>query len=234
MRLAHICLVLSSLGLALNLHGCLATRGWVREQNVLVEEKVSQVDGKVTQLAGDVSDLDSRLRQTNDRVDGVVGRLDHLRLERRFVLNLKDGVNFVPNSNALTKEAKRQIDGFLGDLERTEDNVFFVAGHTDSVGGESHNYELGQRRASAVARYLTSKGIDPLRVSAVSYGESMPLTSNSTSDGRRRNRRIEIMVYKEGIATTPPTTTEGATPRTQMRGPKGPGSVSANRRTTAP
>src|SRR5262245_27577115 len=180
MRLVQVYLILASFGLALNLQGCLATRGWVREQNALTEERVSQVDGRVTQLAGDVSDLDSRLRQTNERVDGVVGRLDHLRLERRFVLNLKDGVNFMPNSNTLTKEAKRQIDGFLGDLERTEDNVFFVAGHTDNVGGESQNYELGQRRASSVARYLVSKGIDPLRVSAVSYGESMPLTTNTT------------------------------------------------------
>jgi flagellar motor protein MotB len=55
-----------------------------------------------------------------------------------------------------------------------------------------------------VARYLISrKGMDPLRVTAVSYGANAPLADNTTREGRRKNRRIEILVYKESITSSP-------------------------------
>jgi OmpA-OmpF porin, OOP family len=77
-------------------------------------------------------------------------------------------------------------------------------GHTDSRGSEDYNFELGQKRATIVARYLISRrGMDPLRVMAVSYGASTPLADNTTQEGRRKNRRIEILVYKESITSSP-------------------------------
>ena len=172
--------------LVLGLQGCLATRGWVTEQITPLSERVSAVE--------------TRLGQTEAKADEALDRLDHLRLEKRFVLDLKEGANFALNSDALTADARRQIDGFLSDLKETDDAVFLVAGHTDSTGPDGHNYELGQKRAASVARYLiTHNGIDPLRVTAVSYGENSPLADNATSEGRRKNRRVEILVYKEAI-----------------------------------
>jgi len=78
-----------------------------------------------------------------------------------------------------------------------------VAGHTDSAGSEEKNYELGQKRAASVARYLTKQGIDPFRVTAVSYGEDKPVSDNQTEEGKRRNRRIEISVYREAFTYAP-------------------------------
>jgi hypothetical protein len=73
-----------------------------------------------------------------------------------------------------------------------------VAGYTDSVGQEDYNYELGQRRATSVAGYLVSKkGLDPMQVRVVSYGGSKPVADNSTPRGRRRNRRVEILVFQD-------------------------------------
>jgi outer membrane protein OmpA-like peptidoglycan-associated protein len=130
--------------------------------------------------------------------------LDHLRLEKRLVLNLKEGTNFVRNSDALMPETKNQIDGFLSDLDTTNNKVFLVAGHTDSTGSEAYNYELGQRRAAGVARYLiTRKGIDPLQVTTMSYGKSMPIADNATWEGRSKNRRVEIWVYEEAVTSSP-------------------------------
>lgn len=183
-------LVIFGVSSLLSLQGCLATRGWVTEQIVPLDTRVAQVE--------------TGLSQTNARVDGIVDRLDHLRLERRFVLNLAEGTSFGSGSDNLTAETRSQIDGFFSDLESTDDTVFLVAGHTDSAGPDSYNYELGQKRAAHVARYLMArKGIDPLRVSTVSYGESTPVASNATGEGRRRNRRIEILVYKEAITSSP-------------------------------
>ena len=190
-----------AMSLVFGLQGCLATRGWVTEQ--------------LTPLEGRVSAVETRLGQTEAKADTALDRLDHLRLEKRFVLDLKEGANFTFGSDALTADARRQLDGFLSDLKETDDAIFLVAGHTDSAGPEHYNYELGQKRAASVARYLMSrKGIDPLRVTAVSYGESSPLAENSTAEGRRKNRRVEILVYKEAITSS----SEKATPRAEAEG----------------
>jgi outer membrane protein OmpA-like peptidoglycan-associated protein len=183
-------LLVFSVPVVLGLQGCLATRGWVTEQMIPLSDRVSAVE--------------TRLGQTEAKADEALARLDNLRLEKRFVLDLKEGANFSMNSGALTADAKSQIDGFLSDLKETDDAIFLVAGHTDSMGPESYNYELGQKRAASVARYIMNhRGIDPLRVTTVSYGEDSPLAENTSAEGRRKNRRVEILVYKEAITSAP-------------------------------
>ncbi len=77
-----------------------------------------------------------------------------------------------------------------------------IAGYTDSVGHEGYNYQLGQRRATSVAGYLVGqKGLDPTQVRVVSYGASKPVADNDTASGRRSNRRVEILVFQEKIAS---------------------------------
>jgi len=70
-----------------------------------------------------------------------------------------------------------------------------IDGHTDKIGTREFNKQLSQRRANAVRSFLTSKGIDPRRVSAVGYGEDKPLASNDDEkEGREINRRVEFKV----------------------------------------
>ena len=69
-----------------------------------------------------------------------------------------------------------------------------LSGHTDNVGNDEYNLNLSQRRADAVRAYLTSRGVDKSRVLAVGYGESKPLDSNDTKDGRANNRRTEFEI----------------------------------------
>jgi outer membrane protein OmpA-like peptidoglycan-associated protein len=182
--------------------GCLATRDWVTAQ--------------LSPLTGRVSEVETRLNQTDAKVESTQNRLEHLRLERQFVLNLKEGAIFAPNSAILTPEARRQIDGFLNDLQERQSVFFLVAGHSDRRGSADHNYALGQQRAARVAQYLiVQKGIDPLRVNVVSYGASVPVADNATPEGRHKNRRVEILVYREGI------TASEAPPRPEVQRPEG-------------
>ncbi len=68
-----------------------------------------------------------------------------------------------------------------------------VEGHTDSVGSDAYNQKLSQRRANAVKDYLVKKGgISASRLTTVGYGESKPVTSNATAEGRAKNRRVEL------------------------------------------
>ena len=168
-------------GLILSASGCLATRSWVGDQ----------------------------LRPITGQQERFQTQLNNLHLERRLVLDSSAGPTFASGSAALSGNAKREIDQFLGDMQgstgtgsASTERVFVVAGYTDSVGHEDYNYELGQRRATSVAGYLVGKkGLDPTQVRVVSYGASKPVDDNSTRSGRRKNRRVEILVYQEKIAS---------------------------------
>jgi outer membrane protein OmpA-like peptidoglycan-associated protein len=72
-----------------------------------------------------------------------------------------------------------------------------VSGHTDDVGDENENLLLSQSRAESVRAYLISKGIDAKRLSAMGYGERVPVASNDNDAGRTQNRRVEFRVVKQ-------------------------------------
>jgi outer membrane protein OmpA-like peptidoglycan-associated protein len=223
------------------LQGCIATRNWVREQMDPVSARVTQSEtrlnqaetqigslgGRVSGIEGKLGQFEGRLGQVDAKAEKALSSLANLRLERKFVIDLREGANFAFNSASLPADAKKEIDGFLSDLKGDpagmENTIFLVAGHTDSVGSEDYNYDLARRRAEGVARYLiTQKQIDPLRVIPVSYGESAPVADNKNAKERAKNRRVEVLVYREGITTTPPTAAApqapGSAGRTQAEG----------------
>ena len=122
-------------------------------------------------------------------------------------------------------ESILNIDNRMSDLkgDATGDNaVFVIAGHTDNAGSDGYNYDLGKKRAEAVSRYLIlQKKVDPMRVTPVSYGESTPVADNSSPQGRAKNRRVEILVYREGITSEPAV---AAAPGSQQQPATTPGS----------
>jgi len=69
-----------------------------------------------------------------------------------------------------------------------------VVGHTDDVGDDSYNQELSEQRAKAVRDYLVNAGVDASKIVTVGAGESMPVASNTTEEGRAENRRVDVLV----------------------------------------
>ncbi len=97
-----------------------------------------------------------------------------------------------PDQAALLEKVERAVEIF-------SDAVITVEGHTDSFGGDESNLELSQRRADAVRAYLLANmQLAPYRISAMGYGETRPISSNETADGRARNRRIDLVVLRSG------------------------------------
>jgi len=72
--------------------------------------------------------------------------------------------------------------------------VVEIGGHTDDIGKNKTNQILSEKRAESVTQYLVGKGIDPVRIKSKGYGESQPIESNKTEEGRAKNRRIEFKV----------------------------------------
>ena len=209
--------------LALFSSGCLATQDWVKtyvpEQLFPVNKRISDTEANVTQVGGRVSnvegqvqtmskqiaDLDSRLNQTTAKADQALDNLQRLKLDRKLVLDLKQGTTFATNSTVLTDQSKKDIDSFLSDLSGdaggTSGLMFVVAGYTDNTGSAKYNYELAMIRAATAASYLTTdKKIEPGRLIVMSYGESSPVADNKTEAGRAKNRRVEILVYRDVVS----------------------------------
>ena len=224
------------------LQGCLATQDWVREQLTPTESRVGKLEGQLEQMStrmsanenrltsaeGRISQVDAKVDEVNIKADKALNSVTNLRLERKLLLDLKDGAFYASNSTVLTAAGKHNIDVFLSDLKSdlagNSNVVLVVAGYTDDTGTQAYNYELGLLRAKGIMKYLTlEKNVNPARVSSVSYGATAPVGDNSTPQGREQNRRVEIRVYTESITTGAATTA-----------PQAPTAATAPKTATAP
>ncbi|MEZ5651954.1 MAG: OmpA family protein [Burkholderiaceae bacterium] len=105
-------------------------------------------------------------------------------------------VEFQVGRDRLTKNGQRALDRLAELIQRQKDTHIVVQGHTDSVGDRASNLELSGARALVALDYLVSRGIDASRLSAQGFGETKPIASNRTADGRKRNRRIDFAVLE--------------------------------------
>lgn len=101
-------------------------------------------------------------------------------------------VLFAFDSAELTQGAQQRLQGLLPKLNDPSVASVKVIGFTDSVGSDSYNQRLSERRASGVAEYLISQGLAPNKVTSQGRGESEPVADNDTDEGRSRNRRVEL------------------------------------------
>jgi len=111
--------------------------------------------------------------------------------KRKIVLR---GVNFDFDKATLRADGKPVLDEAVRTLKDERDIKVSVEGHTDAVGSDAYNQRLSERRAGAVADYLAGGGIARARMATVGFGESKPVASNETEDGRAQNRRVEFRV----------------------------------------
>ena len=114
--------------------------------------------------------------------------------EGRFeILSRTGNIYFSSGSARLTADSEPLLKELLDIVSRCPGIEVEVAGHTDSVGSDSANQQLSERRARSVADYLIENGIAPDRLAARGYGEAQPVASNDTPDGKAKNRRIEFL-----------------------------------------
>jgi outer membrane protein OmpA-like peptidoglycan-associated protein len=112
-------------------------------------------------------------------------------------VSIKASILFDLNRVILKKSAFRVLDKAAEILKSYPKNKLRVEGHADSIGSESYNQKLSELRAQSVADYFVSEcGISSSRMNIVGWGETKPIASNATEEGRAKNRRVEIIILK--------------------------------------
>lgn len=107
-----------------------------------------------------------------------------------------ENILFEKASAILLSESYPELDKLYKFLVGSPNVIIEIAGHTSSEGDDKYNLKLSQERAFAISNYLINKGIPKSRIEAVGYGETKPLATNDTEEGRKLNRRVEFKILK--------------------------------------
>jgi outer membrane protein OmpA-like peptidoglycan-associated protein len=113
------------------------------------------------------------------------------------VFNEEAGVYFDTNKSEVKGASASTLDRLVGVLKEYPDTNILVEGHTDSAGANDYNMNLSKQRAQSVTNYLSNKGIASNRLTTKWYGELQPKSDNSTSEGKAKNRRVEMVIVAD-------------------------------------
>lgn len=212
--------------------GC-ATKNYVRNETAPLIDHTNQLEDQTAANNRKIHDVDDRTQagikqaqstadmagqnaQNADKAANDAGNEANLAVHRADTLDsvvkgldtykqVADvSVTFGFDKAVLTKDDRDQLDEFAAQLTSATSFILEVTGGTDSVGSAQYNYELSQRRADAVVQYLASKYTIPAhRFYLIGIGKDKEVASNSTAEGRRQNRRVEVQLLSNSIGASP-------------------------------
>ena len=142
----------------------------------------------------------SKLRSGNGEIDPKFRELQSAQIQvnsdaRGTVISVSD-ILFKTDSASLTPDLIVSLTRFAKILLSSTNYRVIIEGHTDNRGPEAYNQALSEQRAQNVLQFLTGQGIAPDRLTAVGYGMSRPIDNNETADGRKKNRRVDLVVQE--------------------------------------
>ena len=203
--------------------GC-ATKNYVRTQTTPLVEHTDQLDRKTSANNQQIHEVDSRAQagittaqgaadtatqnaqsatqaatQAETAANEAVHRADSLDSVVKGLDQYKQvadvSVTFGFDKAMLTKDDKEQLDTFAASLGSAKSYILEVTGGTDSTGSTQYNYDLSQRRADAVVQYLAANyGVAAHRFYLIGIGKDHEVAPNTTADGRKQNRRVEVQL----------------------------------------
>jgi len=109
-------------------------------------------------------------------------------------VTLAADVLFDFDKSVIKPDGKNKLDDLSQKIRAINLEVVIAIGHADWIGSDAYNQKLSVRRAESVKAYLVSKGVEPNRIYTEGKGEKQPVASNKTTEGRAKNRRVEIEV----------------------------------------
>jgi outer membrane protein OmpA-like peptidoglycan-associated protein len=160
-------------------------------------DAANQAAQNSTKAAGDANTAANDAVHRADSLDSVVKGLDNYKSLGNVT------VTFGFDKATLTKDSKEQLDGFAQQLGSAKSYILEVTGGTDSTGSAEYNYDLSNRRADAVVQYLSSKyGVAAHRFYLIGIGKDKEVAPNTTAEGRKQNRRVEVQLLSNASGET--------------------------------
>jgi outer membrane protein OmpA-like peptidoglycan-associated protein len=227
--------------------GC-SSKNYVKQQTTPLINKTNELDDMTAKNTHDIKDVDARAQAGIQAVQAKAADVDEKALAagkqaddaqllannatkrvdtlQQTVINLDNyrvvteaSVHFGFNRDNLTKDAKAALDQLAGEISKTKGYLVAVEGGADAIGAADYNYDLSQRRATAVIQYLASEhNVPAYKVYVIGLGKDKPVESNKTADGRAKNRRVDVRLMTNVAGGDSPAAPAAAAPATQNPG----------------
>lgn len=210
-------LTLAAVAAGVLLAGCQTTNPYTNERQTSKAAKGAGIGALAGAVAGMLTGDDSKERRKRALIGAGIGAIagggvgyymdvQEAKLRQRLqgtgvsvtrmgdniTLNMPGNITFRTDSSDLNGDFFAVLDSVGLVLKEYEKTIIEVAGHTDNTGEDAYNQALSERRARTVAQYLASKGVMDQRIITVGAGETRPVASNATAEGRQANRRVEL------------------------------------------
>lgn len=147
------------------------------------------VGGAAGAIIGD--QMDRRAAELEDSIPGA----EIERVGEGILVTFESGILFGFDSTAIQPAGRENLATLASNLEKYPDSNVLIVGHTDSIGPDSYNMTLSERRAESAASYLRQQGVSSGRIRTEGRGELEPVSPNSTDAGRQENRRVEVAIF---------------------------------------
>jgi outer membrane protein OmpA-like peptidoglycan-associated protein len=173
------------------------------EQSTQYAQQLTHTQQELQQNSQALEQERQRLEQAQQAAQRARSELEQMEAMReeagRMIISLS-GVLFETGGAELSPFAQQRLDTVAQALAAYPDRQIVIEGHTDAQGNEETNRALSLQRADAVRNYLSQRGVPPEQLQVMGNGESEPVASNDTAEGRASNRRVEIVIDREGTA----------------------------------
>lgn len=136
--------------------------------------------------------LDQQQRELEAGLAGTGAEVE--RQGDQLLVNLPSSITFDTASAAIKPEFQSSLDQVASTFNKYPESFVDVIGHTDSQGSDAYNQGLSEQRSQAVTNYLSGRGVNQARLASFGQGESAPVASNDTAEGRAANRRVELRI----------------------------------------
>jgi len=182
------------------MNGC-ATQASLQKEITALQDQVAANKADIAMLQSSDTEQNEELSVLSDTIQDAIVRVQQLRemAEGRFLYERTisaDEVRFEFDRSELSQTSKEALDAFALKLKGQNKNCYIeIQGHTDNIGPEKYNFQLGLARARAVMSYLhLQHGIPLNRMNTFSYGASQPIADNKIQAERAKNRRVTLIV----------------------------------------
>ncbi|NOT64091.1 MAG: OmpA family protein [Acidobacteria bacterium] len=178
------------------------------QEKLLAEQAAAAAVAQANASANQSKEEAERIRRERDeaksRLQSALGAIVETRTTARgIIVNLPD-ILFDVNRATLKPQTKETLSKICGIMQVAGAYKMSIEGHTDSTGSDAHNQVLSERRAKSVFDYLSTCGLQASTLSSKGLGETQPLDTNDTAQGRQKNRRVEIVIEDQpGVAQIP-------------------------------